>query len=121
MLSSRNLAIEGLRKLAQRWLGPFEVTERIGGTAYRLCLTGRFEALHPVFHVSLLRPWTGHLPQLPPPVLVEGEPEWEVEQIVGHRETRRGTRYTVRFRGYGAEEDLGLYKEDLGHCWDLVQ
>ena len=52
---------------------------------------------------------------------MEGEQEWEVEQIVGHRETLRGTRYTVRFQGFGAEEDLGLYKEDLGHCWDLVQ
>ena len=54
-------------------------------------------------------------------MLVDGEPEWEVERVVGHRETRRGTRYTVRFRGYGPEEDLGLHSEDLGNCWDLVE
>ena len=62
LLSLRNLTLESSRKLAQRWLGPFEVEERIGTTAYRLRLTGRVETLHPVFHVLLLRPWTGHLP-----------------------------------------------------------
>ncbi len=95
--------------------------ERVGPVAYRLDLAGRLAStVHPVFHVSLLREWKGTLPQLPPPVLVDGEPEWEVERIVGHRDTRRGIRYTVRFQGYGPEEDLGLYEEDLENCWELV-
>ena len=113
LLSSRHLSVDGSRKLAPRWLGPFRITRRVGRVAYTLELPSRLRHLHPTFHVGLLRRWTGRLPSLPPPVLVDGVEEWEVERVISHRMTRRGPRYTVRFRGYGPEEDLALYEEDL--------
>ncbi|XP_059634718.1 uncharacterized protein LOC132277029 [Cornus florida] len=42
-------------KLAPRFIGPFEITERIGEVAYRLALPPRLSAVHDVFHVSMLR------------------------------------------------------------------
>ena len=71
-------------------MGPFVVTQRMGHVAYRLELPGRWAHVPPVFHVGLLRRWVGLHPQLPPPVLLDGAEEWEVESIVGHRATRRG-------------------------------
>ena len=38
-------------KLSPRFVGPFEILERVGKLAYRLALTG----IHKVFHVSMLR------------------------------------------------------------------
>ena len=42
-------------KLSQRFIGPYEVLERIGPVAYRLTLPPELAKLHDVFHVSMLR------------------------------------------------------------------
>ena len=42
-------------KLAPRYIGPFEILERVGAVAYRLALSPDMLQVHPVFHVSMLR------------------------------------------------------------------
>ncbi|GKA04427.1 putative reverse transcriptase domain-containing protein [Tanacetum coccineum] len=42
-------------KLASRYVGPFEILERIGSTAYRLRLPQEFNGIHDTFHVSILK------------------------------------------------------------------
>ena len=45
-------------KLSPRFIGPFEVLERIGTVAYRLALPPSMIGVHEVFHVSMLRKYT---------------------------------------------------------------
>ena len=42
-------------KLSPRFIGPYEVLERIGPVAYRLALPLELAKFHDVFHVSMLR------------------------------------------------------------------
>ena len=42
-------------KLSPRFVGPFEILERVGVVAYRLALPPSLSAVHNVFHVSMLR------------------------------------------------------------------
>ncbi|EOY16887.1 Retrotransposon protein, Ty3-gypsy subclass, putative [Theobroma cacao] len=42
-------------KLSLRYIGPFEILERIGLTAYRLALPMELACVNPTFHVSMLR------------------------------------------------------------------
>ena len=42
-------------KLAPRYIGTYEVIERIGSIAYRLALHSHLNKIHDVFHVSMLR------------------------------------------------------------------
>ena len=42
-------------KLSPRFIGPYEILERIGPMAYRLVLPPELAKLHDVFHVSMLR------------------------------------------------------------------
>ena len=45
-------------KLSPRFIGPFEILERIGTVAYRLTLSPSMSGVHEVFHVSKLRVYT---------------------------------------------------------------
>ena len=42
-------------KLRPRFIGPFEVIEKVDPVAYRLTLPPELEKIHNVFHVSMLR------------------------------------------------------------------
>ena len=42
-------------KLSPRFIGPFEILEKVGAVAYRLALPPQLERVHNVFHVSMLR------------------------------------------------------------------
>ena len=45
-------------KLSPRFIGPFEILERVGTVAYRLTLPPGMSGVHEVFHVSMLRKYT---------------------------------------------------------------
>ena len=49
----RRFGLKG--KLSPRFVGPFEILERVGERAYRLALPPSLAGVHPVFHVSQLR------------------------------------------------------------------
>ncbi|KAL0554438.1 hypothetical protein IC582_008359 [Cucumis melo] len=49
------LRFERRGKLSPRFVGPFEILERIGPVAYRLALPPSLSTVHNVFHVSMLR------------------------------------------------------------------
>ena len=42
-------------KLSPRYIGPYEIIEKIGPLAYRLALPPELSRIHNVFHVSMLR------------------------------------------------------------------
>ena len=45
-------------KLSPRFIGPFEILERVDIIAYRLALPPSMIGVHKVFHVSMLRKYT---------------------------------------------------------------
>ena len=69
--------------------------------------------LHPTFHDSLLHPYSGTPPQAPPPVEIDGQLEYEVDQILQHRSHRGRIQYLVRWKGYKAEDDTWQDESDL--------
>ena len=45
-------------KLSSKYIGPFEVLERVGIVAYRLALPSSLSNVHDIYHVSMLRKYT---------------------------------------------------------------
>ena len=45
-------------KLSPRFIGPFEILERVGTVVYKLALPPSMLGVHEVFHVSMLRRYT---------------------------------------------------------------
>jgi hypothetical protein len=56
-------------KLSPRFVGPFEITQKVGRLAYRIALPPDLVGVHDVFHVSMLRKYIAN-----PDVIVEYEP-----------------------------------------------
>ena len=104
-LEGRNLTTtHPSAKLAPRHYGPFQITCVISRTSYQLKLPPQWK-IHNVFHTTLLTPYketalNGHQNQEPAPELIEGQPEWEVEQILRVRRYRRQVQYLVRWKGF---------------------
>ncbi|KAJ9507470.1 hypothetical protein QJQ45_006509 [Haematococcus lacustris] len=91
LLSTKNLRMKPgkAKKLLPRFIGPFKVLEHVGPVAVRLDLPQAMARMHPVFHVSLLRPYTSEHPHLPPPVeWLDEAPLYEVEKLLAHRGVR---------------------------------
>ena len=67
-------------KLAPRYIGPYEILERIGPLAYRLALPAELARLHDVFHVSMLRRYRSDPSHIIP------EPEIEISENLSYPE-----------------------------------
>ncbi len=62
-------------KLTLRYIGPFEIMNRVEAVAYWLELPSNFSHVHPVFHISILRKYVSnpsHMLQ-PDTVVLKGE------------------------------------------------
>ncbi|XP_055800345.1 uncharacterized protein LOC129869741 [Solanum dulcamara] len=46
-------------KLSPRYIGPYQIVRKVGKVAYELDLPADLDAVHPVFHVSMLRKFVG--------------------------------------------------------------
>jgi hypothetical protein len=78
-----------------------------------------------VFHASLLTPYNetqAHGPNFlePPLNLIEGELEWEVEQILGNRTYRKKKQYLIRWKGYALAHDSWQDESDI-HTPELIE
>ncbi len=91
-LEGTNLTLSYNKKIKMKREGPFKVLEKLTPVTYRLELPKKWK-MFPTFHVALLMPYKEndvHGPNFPhaPPDLVEGQEEWEIEQIVRHKKQR---------------------------------
>src|SRR5580693_6567950 len=126
-LEGKNLPLaHGTAKLAPRRHGPFRVTQVISPVAVRLELPPQWR-IHPVFHISLLTPYTetpSHGPNFtrPPPDLIDREEEYEVEQIRSHRTWGRSktAQYLIKWVGY-PESDNTWEDADQIHAPELIK
>ena len=74
----------GTKKLAPFWVRPYKVLE-VNINAYKLALPISFRLLHPVFNISILKPYCRTVIPPPNPIQINGDLEYEVAEILAHR------------------------------------
>jgi Integrase zinc binding domain/Chromo (CHRromatin Organisation MOdifier) domain/Integrase core domain len=126
MLSTKDLSVQGRpsRKLAEKWVGPYEILKTHGPNAVKLRLP-RSWRLNPVVNVSRVKPWSapieGQVSAPPPPIEIEGEEEWEVEQVLDARVKRGKLDFLVRWKGFEREADTWEPEANLENSPELVK
>ena len=104
-LSSQHVTLKavGSCKLLPPWRGPFKASP----VNYTLEVPAHYQ-IHPTFHVSMLRHAynNGAGVQRPPIIMIEGQEEFEVQEILNHcpaYETRSdtNTHFLVQWQGHG--------------------
>ena len=98
-------------KLKQRWIGLFEVIQKINPKVYRLRMSDQYPGL-PVFNIEHLKPyrvsdpeWGDRSTMKESRRLKTPSEEYSVEAIVGHRRKKRGMEWLIRWEGYGPQFD----------------
>ena len=99
-LNSKNIDLtRPSKKLDWKFYEPYMIRDIVGKQAYCLNLPPAIK-IHNVFHVSLLEPCDlpsdGTAPPLPPPIKVDGEEEYEVEEILDSKTHRGKLQYLVK-------------------------
>ena len=113
LLSSKNIKFKhpGSKKLLPKFIGPYTVLDKISSVAYKLSLPATMNRIHPVFHVSLLKPYIKSGAIQPPPPLLddEGDIVFFVETLLASRPAKRGRKhikeYLVKWQGYDHEHN----------------
>ncbi|MCO5606813.1 hypothetical protein L7F22_061004 [Adiantum nelumboides] len=115
-------------KLSMRYYGPFQITERINDVSFRLELpdTGK---IHNAFHVSLLKPFRGDVPDDgepdEQPEVEENEEILVPEQILAHKDTKTKGKvrrmFLVKFKNYPALDAKWMEEEDLADTPQIVK
>ena len=119
-LEGRNLRSDRpSTKLAAKRYGPFKITKVLSPITYQIQLPLSWK-IHDVFHVDLLTlyketPMHGPNYLEPPPDLINGEEEYEVEAILDSRRWGRGRKqqYLVKWKGYSEADNQWVDARDI--------
>ncbi|KAL4309674.1 hypothetical protein GQ457_01G018760 [Hibiscus cannabinus] len=91
-------------KLSPRYIGPFEVIEKVGPVSYQLALPPEFYKIHNVFHVSMLRRYRSDTSHLNPDLSYEEEPVQILDREVKRLRNKNVSLVKVLWRNHKVEE-----------------
>lgn len=112
-------------KLCPKCFRPFHITKVISPYVYQIKLPPHW-MIHNIFHALLLSPYTETLEHGPnylePPLeLIDDQPKYEVERVLGSRRTgcHRKLQYLLRWKGYSAAHN-SWEATTKTNCPDLI-
>ena len=113
-------------KLAPKRYGPFPIKKVLSQVSYELDLPSRWK-IHPVIHANLLTPYKEtvlHGPNFtrPLPELIDGEEEYEVEQVLDSRRQGRGRKlhFLIKWKGFPMSDSTWEPRENLTHSQSAI-
>ena len=126
-LSTRNLQTRRpSKKLDYKRIGPYTISKQINAVAFELSLPPELR-IHNVFHCSLLSPYVenefeNRVASPPTPVEVDGEFEFEVEEVIQARKGISGfPTFKVLWKGYPRDDATWEPLINLENSLDKVE
>ena len=115
------------KKLDDKQFRPFKILEKVGKSAYKLKLDPKWPGVHPIFHESILHPYsTPSFPSQktippPPPDIIQGAEEQEIEEILASQERQGNIKYLIAWKGFPTEENKWIIASKLTHTVDAIK
>jgi len=105
-------------------MGSYKIKAIISSNVVELDLPATVK-VHSVVNVSRIKQYVSQVDcqrkEIPQPVIVEEEEEWEVERILNKRKIHGKDKFLVRWKGFMAEEDTWESRENLGNARELLK
>ena len=128
LLSTRDLKWQMVsrssEKLVKWFVEPYKIKAIISSNVVKLELPITIK-IHPVVNISRIKQYVDQVDsqrkEVPQPVVVEGEEEWEVKKILNKRKIREKDKFLVRWKGFTAEGDTWESRENLQNAGDLLR
>jgi len=118
------------KKLSKKYLRPYEIIAQPGTLSFTLRFPESMYSVHPVFHVSMLKPATSNtfserIQLAPTLVIIDRKPKYEISQIVDSKIDRQQAcklLYKVIWLGYEDTRDKSEWipTSELTYATNLV-
>ena len=95
-----------IKKLDDKWHGPFAIIRKEGESVYWLNLPKTWKHIHSVFNKKFLTPFapsqypSQQPPKPAPPIIVEGEYEYKIDELMDFRSSQGKLQYLVKWKDY---------------------
>ena len=121
---SKELMKRATKKLMEKFIGPYMVRKIVSENTVELELPVLLR-IYPVVNIRRIVKYReqveGQKKIPPPPVKVDGEKEYEVEEILDRQGRRGKTRYLVKWKGYIVKENIWKGLENLKNAMEKVE
>ena len=84
------------KKIDHKILESFSILKRVNTQIYLLNLSTKYEIIHSIFHISLLKSWYSRDANLKSQsIWIDEEEEWEMKKMLNHRVRRDKLEYLI--------------------------
>ncbi len=135
-LDSTNLSLpRPKKKLDDKRVGPFKISDKAGASAYKLKLPPHWK-IHPRFNKKLLTLYippaypNQELPPPPLPDLINDKEEFEIKEVLDSRprtiqgqkgqKSRKATDYFVKWKGWTWEHNSWVHDQEMGNAQEVL-
>ncbi len=123
LLQSINIhTLRSKKKIDHRQLRSFRILKKINMQAYKLELSEKYDVIHSIFHVSLLRFWHSRDENSKLQIiLVEEEEEWKIEKILDQRIKKEKIEYLVQWADSSLYENFWKSMKNLSNAKKIIE
>ncbi len=110
------------KKIDHKQLKSFRILKKIDMQAYKLELSERYDAIHSIFHVSLLKFWHLRDENLKSQIiLIEEKEKWKIEKILDLRIKKEKIEYLVQWADSSFYENFWKSIENLSNAKKIIK
>ena len=110
------------KKIDHKQLKSFRILKKINMQAYKLELSKKYDAIHLIFHVSLLKLWHSHDENLKLQIIfIEEKEKWKIEKILNQWIKKEKIEYLVQWADASFYENFWKSMKNLSNAKKIIE